>query len=100
ILTGVALTDDGRLDEAEAMLTAPVTAALGLAEGLAHRAAALALARCQFWRGRFDSAVESLSKIDDDALSDEEGIRLAIVRSRLAVGRNDFESAIAQAGRA
>jgi DNA-binding NtrC family response regulator/tetratricopeptide (TPR) repeat protein len=96
ILTGLALTDDGRLDEAETVLTAAVAAAWGLDERQAHRSATLALARCLFWRGRFDSAVDHLKKIDESRLCDEEAVRLAVMRARLAVGLGDFENAIAQ----
>jgi DNA-binding NtrC family response regulator len=96
VLTGLALTDDGRLDEGEAVLTAAVAAAWGLDERHAHRAATLALVRCQFWRGRFDSAVDFLKKIDDSRLCDEEAVQLAVMRTRLALGQGDFENAIAQ----
>jgi DNA-binding NtrC family response regulator/thioredoxin-like negative regulator of GroEL len=100
VLTGLALTDDGRLDEAESVLTAAVAAARGLGEVHGLRAATLALARCQFWRGRFDSAVEILNKMDDGDLGDEATVRRAVLRSRLAVGQGDFELAIAQAASA
>ena len=100
VLTGVALLDDGRLDEAEAVLSAVVAAANGLEDADAHRSARLALARCQFWRGRFDSATHSLSGIDSAGADDPLAIRVAVLRSRLAVGEGDFERAIAQASSA
>ncbi|HEV8235835.1 MAG TPA: sigma-54 dependent transcriptional regulator [Gemmatimonadaceae bacterium] len=100
VLTGVALQDDGRLDEAEAVLSAVVAAAHGLEDADAHRSACLALARCQFWRGRFDSAIDSLSRIDSAGADDQLAIRVAVLRSRLAVGEGDFEQAIAQASSA
>ena len=100
VLTGVALLDDGRLDEAEAVLSAVVAAANGLEDADAHRSACLALARCQFWRGRFDSAIDSLSRIDSAGADDQLAIRVAVLRSRLAVGEGDFEQAIAQASSA
>jgi DNA-binding NtrC family response regulator len=97
VLTGVSLMDDGRLEEAETVLTAAVAAASGLEEPAAHRSATLALARCQFWQGRFDAAVRSLDKLDAPTVPDADAVRLAVMRSRVAVGQNDFETAIAQA---
>ena len=100
ILTGLALTDEARLDEAEAVLTGAEAAAHGLEEPGVARHARLALARCQFWQGRFDAAAGTLSRIEDVTLPDEEMVRVAALRSRVAVGRLDFEEAITQSAAA
>ena len=100
IQTGIALTDEARLDEAEAVLTAAAAAANGLDEPGAARHARLALARCQFWQGRFDAAAGTLKPIEDARLTDAEMVRVAALRSRVAVGRHDFEEAITQSAAA
>src|SRR5262249_38005773 len=89
-LTGVALVDDGRLDEAEAVLSAASASANGLEQAAVHWRALLALARCQFWQGRFGVAAQTLDVIDAPALSDEEAVPLAVLRSRVAVGQGDY----------
>jgi len=94
VLTGVALIDDGRLDEAEAVLSAAVSAAIGLEDASAHRTAALALARCHFWRGRFDSGAASLDALDRAIVCEDDAIRIAVMRSRLAVGQGNVDRAI------
>ena len=94
ILSGVAFVDDGCLDEAEAVLTSAVSAANGLQEGVALRAATLALGRCLFWRGRFDAAEERLAAVEWNAESDVEAVHRAALKSRLAVGRDDLTQAV------
>jgi DNA-binding NtrC family response regulator/tetratricopeptide (TPR) repeat protein len=97
VLSGVAATDEGRLDDAEAVLSAAVSAARGLGEPGAGRAASLALARCLFWRGKFQAAEQSLADIELAGLPDTDAVRLAGLRSRLAVGRGDLREAVIQA---
>jgi DNA-binding NtrC family response regulator len=94
VLSGVAFTDDGCLDEAEAVLTSAVSAANGLQDGAGLRAATLALGRCLFWRGRFDAAEQRLAAVEWDAESDVEAVHLGTLKSRLAGGRDDLSQAV------
>jgi DNA-binding NtrC family response regulator len=100
VLTGHALVDDGRLDEAEAVLSAASMSANGLDEAVVYRSAALAMARCQFWQGRFDAAAQTLNAIDGGGLGEEEAVRLAVMNARVSVGQGDFGRAIDQASHA
>jgi DNA-binding NtrC family response regulator len=100
VLSGTASIDDGRLDDAEAVLSAAVSAAEGLDDLAAGRAARMALARCLFWRGRFEPANQWLAGIEPDGLSDLDAVRLSGLRSRLAVGRDELREAVAQAAAA
>jgi DNA-binding NtrC family response regulator len=52
ILTGEACVDLARLDDAERTLSAALTSARAAGDPARSRRAALALARCLFWRGR------------------------------------------------
>jgi DNA-binding NtrC family response regulator len=96
VLTGVALIEEGRLDEAEAVLSAAVSAAIGLEDAGAQRTARLALARCYFWRGQFDSGAASLAALDGASVCEEDAIRIAVMQSRLAIGQGSFDRAITQ----
>jgi DNA-binding NtrC family response regulator len=94
VLTGVALIEDGRLDDAEAVLSAALRAAIGLEDAGAQHTAALALARCHFWRGQFDSGAASLDAFDPAMGCEEDAIRIAVMQSRLAIGQGRFDRAI------
>ncbi|HEY0873954.1 MAG TPA: sigma 54-interacting transcriptional regulator [Vicinamibacterales bacterium] len=54
---GIALTDDGRLVEAEAMLRGVVAAATTIDRAHCAQAATAALARCLYWQDRFEDAL-------------------------------------------
>ena len=97
ILSGVAATERASLDEAETLLAATIPAAEGLKESASEYAAREALARCLFWRGRFAEGERALATIDTQRLADGDAVRLAAERSRLAVGRGDFETAVSVA---
>ncbi len=100
ILMGTTLTDEARVDEAEAVLTAAEAAANGLEEPGVALDARLALARCQFWQGRFDAAAATLERIEGARPTDEAMVRVAALQSRVAVGRLDFEEAITRSAAA
>jgi len=100
IMTGVVAIDETRLDEAEATLHAAWVSARGLGEPASARSCALALARCLFWRARFDESLELLEPFDSSALPLGEAIQLEGARSRAAVGCGDLQAAIAHAGKA
>jgi DNA-binding NtrC family response regulator len=100
VLCGVAWIDLGRLEEAEVGLQA----AIGAAEDGRQRAAAisarLALARCLFWRGRFQEADAALAPIDSGAESVQTKILAAVAASRAAIGQRDFAGGVVRANQA
>jgi DNA-binding NtrC family response regulator len=97
ILLGIAAVDEVRLDEGDALLSGATTAAAGLNHRREEFHARVAWARCHFWRGSFDDGWSLLSSIETRALDDAQAIQLAVERSRLAVGRRDFETAVSAA---
>jgi DNA-binding NtrC family response regulator len=92
IASGEAWTDLARLDEAEGVLAGALVAAGGDAARVS--AAAVAMARCLFWRGRYDEAALAL----DGAWMDDAAVRFrvghAVAASRIAVGQRDFGRAV------
>lgn len=103
VLTGVAWTDLARLEDAETVLHGAVASARANREPAQIAAAHLALARCLFWRGRHHEGAQALAPIDCtdvDAWPPLTSIRVAILASRLAVGRGDGGAAVSQASRA
>jgi hypothetical protein len=95
-LSGVALVDLGRLDEAESVLGA---AASAVATGDDISAAAkvklaLALARCRFWRGEYADADGALAHLGELALDDAAVVRVYALRARVAVGIGDLSKGI------
>jgi DNA-binding NtrC family response regulator len=100
LLAGRIALDSGRLDDAESLLHAAVVSARGLGHEGALVNASLELSRCLFWRGRYDAAIASLAPIDMDKADDAALARVALARSRAAVGLSDVADAIGQATRA
>jgi DNA-binding NtrC family response regulator len=100
ILSGVALTDMARLEEAENVLTATVNASRTAREEVRTAAGQTALARCLFWRGRYDEADRLLASIDTANLPLPDRVRMATGASRAAVGCRDAAAAVAHAARA
>jgi DNA-binding NtrC family response regulator/predicted negative regulator of RcsB-dependent stress response len=92
LLAGLALTDDGSLDEAEAVLSAALVAGERSAAG--GFPVALALARCQFWQGRFDRAEATVQHAAAPS-TDDEAVRLFAMRCRLAVAQQRHDQAMA-----
>jgi DNA-binding NtrC family response regulator/tetratricopeptide (TPR) repeat protein len=93
VVSGQALVDQGRLDEAESVLHAAFGAARSCGDPDILVSSAFALARCLFWRGRYSEAEPCLESVATAGLSDPAVvIRLAIVRSRLAIGRRDLSA--------
>src|SRR5205823_3417827 len=62
VLAGEAWIDLARLDEAETVLAAAVTSATTSGDRLRIATSSLALARCLFWRGKYDDAAAALSR--------------------------------------
>ena len=96
-LAGVAWTDLARLDEAENVLAAAMAAARSTADPARAASAALAFARCLFWRGRYAEADQTLSLGMDVGLPDCTAVRVATMTSRVAVGARDYSRAVSSA---
>ena len=94
-----ALFEQGRFADAESLCEIALSAALSSGTGVSR--AALALARCLFWQGRFTDAWHRLSLLHAET-EDKPGddVRLLIARSRVAIGRADVASSVAAAARA
>jgi transcriptional regulator with GAF, ATPase, and Fis domain len=97
--TGHARFDDGRLDDAESTLTAAVEVCRSVDDMQARLTCAVALARCLFWRGRYDAARAVLDGVRAPAATDA-AVRLDILQSRIALGRGDLTAAVSHAAAA
>jgi DNA-binding NtrC family response regulator len=93
VITGAAAVDDLRLDAAEAMLNGARDAARALGDVARARTASLALARCLFWRGRYDEVAFVLSGSEFDDGPPEAAVRSLMLRARAAIGAGDFGAA-------
>jgi DNA-binding NtrC family response regulator/tetratricopeptide (TPR) repeat protein len=92
--------DDGRLDEAESVARTAALAATGTRDREAHGQAALALARCLYWQGRFAEAAEILPSCGDVRRDERCATAALSLRARIAVGRHDLAQAVSAAGEA
>ena len=99
-LCGVAWVDLGRLDEAESVLGAAVASAGGARDLRVGATAALALARCRFWRGQYAEADAALAAYGDAPLGEPTMVRLCAMRARISVGRLECDRAVAAAAEA
>jgi transcriptional regulator with AAA-type ATPase domain len=79
---GVALTDERRLVEGEAVLRGAVAAADTLQDRDRAATAAAALARCLFWQGRQDEAIATASAHLESQPGPAAAARLLAVRAR------------------
>ena len=93
LMSGVAWTDLAKLEEAEAVLRTVVASAEGGGGEFGARAG-LALARCLFWRGRFDEARQAVERVSASGLSGATGTRASILASRLAVAGRRYGDAV------
>ena len=93
-LSGTALIDLGRLDEAETVLAAAHTVAAHADDRGSLPPVALALARCRFWRGQYADARDALRLLLDAELDDRCRVRADITRARLALAQDDVADAI------
>src|SRR6185436_2958317 len=93
-LSGVALVDLGRLEEAETVLSAALTVAAHADDPQSLALVALALARCRFWRGQYADGRDALRVLLDREMDDGLRVRLDVMRARLAVGEGDVAGAI------
>jgi DNA-binding NtrC family response regulator len=97
IVSGAAHLDLGRIDDADRMLSAAVLAARASDAPARLVDAATGLARTYFWRGRYSEGEDMLATIEPPAASPTLALRLAVARSRLAVGRQDLAAALSHA---
>jgi tetratricopeptide (TPR) repeat protein len=96
-LSGVALVDLGRLDEATSVLGAAVSA-LGTADDPnIALGIELARSRCRFWRGEYAEARDALRRFRESELREECLVRLHALHARLAVGGGDLAGGVAAA---
>ena len=93
-LSGVALVDLGRLDEAEAVLSAALTVAAHADDRRSLPPVALALARCRFWRGQYADGRDALRVLLDCEMEDGLRVRFDVMRARLAVAEGEVAGAI------
>jgi DNA-binding NtrC family response regulator len=100
LLEGTARTEQGRLADAELLLETVHAAAISTEIGCAVDAA-LALARCLCWQGRWTDGWQRLALVQSEAeRSPQTAARLRIVRSRVSIGRGHYADALADTARA
>ena len=99
VLAGAARIDLARLDEAESILGAAVSAAGTSGDGIRTAAARIALARCVFWRGRYAEAAAALAE-SREAIDWPIALRVRhrLLSARVAVGRDEFSQALSLIG--
>ncbi|HUK35087.1 MAG TPA: sigma-54 dependent transcriptional regulator [Vicinamibacterales bacterium] len=94
-LSGTALTDLGRLEEAETVLAAAQAVGAQSDDGSALCPVALALARVRFWRGRYADAKDTLKHLGTVELDAASRVGVDVQRARIAVALEDIASAVA-----
>jgi DNA-binding NtrC family response regulator len=98
ILGGEAHIDSGRLDEAESVLGAAVSAARQSGAGARLAQARIALARSVFWRGRYADAAAILADLQDTAeWPPSLRLRHMLLGAKVAVGQAEFGRAMSLA---
>jgi transcriptional regulator with AAA-type ATPase domain/tetratricopeptide (TPR) repeat protein len=93
---GVAMTDDGQLDAAEAALRSALSGAEHIGDGEVLATAACALARCFVWRGQPDEALAILRRVPETATPDIRSRALSL-RARAHVGEGAIAAAVREA---
>jgi DNA-binding NtrC family response regulator len=96
-LSGVALIDLGRLDDAASVLGAAVSALKTTDDPNIALGVELARARCRFWRGEYADAGDALGRFRESELREDCRIRLHAMHARLAVGCGDLAAGVAAA---
>ena len=92
VIAGEMWIDRARLDEAESVLATAVTSAATLDDRECGARAGLALARCLFWRGRYDEAFAAASRAD--AVAEDLRIRRQRRLALIAAARGDVPRAL------
>ena len=99
-VSGSALVDLGRLDEAETVLGAAHTVGVQADDRASLPPVALALARCRFWRGQYADARDAVRLLLDGELDAASRVRSDITRVRLHIGDGDVAGGVSLAARA
>jgi DNA-binding NtrC family response regulator len=96
-LSGVALVDLARLDEAASVLGAAASALSREADVNTAVDVELARSRCQFWRGEYTDARDALAGFQEAGLRPGALVRFHALRARIAVGCGDLAEAVSAA---
>jgi two-component system, NtrC family, response regulator AtoC len=96
-LSGTALVDLGRLDEAASVLGATVSALGVCDDSNIALGVELARSRCRFWRGEYADAREALGRFRESELREECLVRLYAMHARVAIGCGDLAGGVAAA---
>jgi len=96
-LSGVALVDLGRLDEAASVLGAAASALGAGDDPNIALSIELARSRCRFWRGEYADARDALRRFRESELREESLVRLHAMHARVAVGCSDLADGVAAA---
>ena len=94
VACGLAHLDLARLDEAENVLEAAMSAARAADDPSARRACSLALARCLFWRGRYDRAARALAEIGEIGTTSQPAPDIAARLALVSLARRDIPTAV------
>ena len=95
VIAGEMWIDRARLDEAEAVLSTAVTSAATIDDRECGARAGLALARCLFWRGRYDEAFAAADRAG--AVAEDLRIRRQRRLAIIAAARGDLPRALRSA---
>ena len=87
IAAGHMWIDRARLDEAESILAPAVAASIAADDSEAAAHAGLAMARCLFWRGRYDEAFAAADRVD--AVAHDVAIHRQRRRALIVIARGD-----------
>jgi DNA-binding NtrC family response regulator len=85
LTSGVAWTDLTKLEDAETVLRTVVASVQDAESTEFAMRARLALARCLFWRGRFEDASRAIGRLPASGVTGLMSVRVSIFASRLAV---------------
>ncbi len=100
VLQADMLIASGRLPAAELMLETTLASAQS-AEPQAALDAALALASCLYWQGRYGDAWQRLLVLDAEPdLAPCARVRVGVIKSQVSIGRGRVADAVAEAARA
>jgi len=98
-LNGETWIDLARLDEAETVLAAAVTSSRGAGDPVMRVMAAVALARCLYWRGQYAEATATLAEVRE-AASGPNALRAELLAARIAIGQGQYDRATSGAATA
>jgi DNA-binding NtrC family response regulator len=94
VLSGVALVDLGRLDDAASVLGAAASTLGTTDDPNIALGVELARSRCRFWRGEYADARDGLRRFRESELREECLVRLHAMHARVAVGCGDLAGGV------